>query len=250
MNSGMHVDFILSSIWEVLDEGIQAVSLLTDDISSYPMAEYLIESLYLRITGYQEQKLKCIMWELATGDMELRYNYLNGKNSIGECSRLEDKNKVYQALRGAIERNGLNKYLPSQSEIENIISDVRIKFTDRLSKSIFVKWFPRKYEQFVDFSARIESRPQGYLSGKKCLGGDDLLNDAYKKAYTHRNRCAHNLRSYQTNVPSLSRYGNDDKGNDNYFSYIFINILIDEAFRVLFGSLERGRTAFGRLSFS
>ena len=90
----MHTDFITSDIFEIVDDAIMSTSTIGQNIAHYPLCEYLLQSVFLRLTGYQEQKLKCILWEIASDDFEFRYKYLNGSINVGECSRLEDKDKV------------------------------------------------------------------------------------------------------------------------------------------------------------
>lgn len=95
----MHTDFILSDIFEIVDDSIMSASTIGQNISHYSLCEYILQSVFLRLTGYQEQKLKCILWEIASNDFEFRYKYLNGSINVGECSRLEDKDKVFNALK-------------------------------------------------------------------------------------------------------------------------------------------------------
>jgi hypothetical protein len=38
-----------------------------------------MQSIFIKMTGFQEQKLKCIVWELATDDYEYRYHKLTDK---------------------------------------------------------------------------------------------------------------------------------------------------------------------------
>ena len=104
----MHTSFILSDIFEILDDAIMASSSINQNIANYPICDYILQSVFLRLTGYQEQKLKCILWEMASDDFEFRYKYLNGSINVGECSRLEDKDKVYDALRNILEEKGYN----------------------------------------------------------------------------------------------------------------------------------------------
>ena len=57
-----------------------------------------MQSVFLKMAGAQEQKMKCICWELATEDYEYRYKRYNGKWDLGECSNYEAKKIVYQDL--------------------------------------------------------------------------------------------------------------------------------------------------------
>ena len=57
----MHTDFITSDIFEIVDDAIMSTSTIGQNIAHYPLCEYLLQSVFLRLTGYQEQKLKCIL---------------------------------------------------------------------------------------------------------------------------------------------------------------------------------------------
>ena len=80
MYTSQHSEFILTPILNILKDGISASRAIGDGMDVYPMGEYLMQSLFLKMTGAQEQKLKCICWDLATLDYEYRYDFLNKKN--------------------------------------------------------------------------------------------------------------------------------------------------------------------------
>ncbi len=96
----MHTDFIISDIFDVVDDAIMSTSSIGQNISHYSLCEYLFQSVFLRLTGYQEQKLKCILWEIASDDLDFRYKYLSGSVKVNECSQLSDKNIVYKPVGG------------------------------------------------------------------------------------------------------------------------------------------------------
>ena len=97
------IGFMKTSIMEVLQEGIAAVDCMQDGgLETFPMLEYTLQSIFLKMTGYGEQKLRFIIWEIASYDLEFRYNLLKGECSFGEFSQLCDKKKVYVKLRKEI----------------------------------------------------------------------------------------------------------------------------------------------------
>lgn len=53
------------------------------------------------------------------------------------------------------------------------------------------------------------------------------LSFMYEKLYAHRNRCAHNLMSYQQNLPSLRTLNNIDYMYENYYIRFALLIMID-----------------------
>ena len=97
-NCSIHADFILTPIREILVEGINACKSIGNGIETQPLCEYILSSLFLRLTGAQEQKLKCICWEIATHDYEFRRLFIKDKLQLGECSDYKAKNRIYTAL--------------------------------------------------------------------------------------------------------------------------------------------------------
>lgn len=230
----MHTDFILSDVFEILDDAIMASSSINQNIANYPICDYILQSVFLRLTGYQEQKLKCILWEMASDDFDFRYKYLNGSINVGECSRLEDKDKVYCELIKILEDKGHKFPIPDEDETNRQISKIRENLIHKFETSIFRQWLPREYSRFVDFSGKIKYQINGYFSGSGIFGGDNNLNESFKKLYKHRNRCAHNLLSYQNNVPKLHDLVKDNDGADNYFTRILLICLIDNVFTSIY----------------
>lgn len=89
----VHTSFILEPLENILKKGITPGTAIDDGINAFPIGEYFMQSLFLRMTGAQEQKMKCICWELATNNYQYRYEFLKNK-SYGECSSYKDKNEI------------------------------------------------------------------------------------------------------------------------------------------------------------
>lgn len=101
MYTDLHTDFILTTIRSILEQGITASQSLSLGIESYPISEYLLQSIFLRMTGASEQKIKCIFWQMATDDVQYRYKYL-GYQNLGECSSYFSKNTAFRDLLAQI----------------------------------------------------------------------------------------------------------------------------------------------------
>lgn len=97
MYTDIHTDFILTPIQAILEQGINAAQSLPYGIDSFPISEYHLQSLFLRMCGASEQKMKCILWQMATDDYQYRYKYLNYQG-LGEFSTYASKNIVFQDL--------------------------------------------------------------------------------------------------------------------------------------------------------
>lgn len=230
----MHTDFIISDIFDVVDDAIMSTSSVGQNIAHYSLCEYLFQSIFLRLTGYQEQKLKCILWEIASDDLDFRYKYLSGSVKVNECSQLSDKNMVYNILKKTLEDKNHPFLFPDEIEINRQISEIKDNLISKFETSAFRKWLPREYSRFIEFSSNIRYKRDGYFTLKSIFGGDNYLNEAFDKLYRHRNRCAHNLLSYQSNVPKLLDFTKDVDGSDNYFTRILLLCMIDNVFTRMF----------------
>jgi len=103
MYNSVHGKFILTPLYNILLDGIYASASIKTGVETYPLGEYFFQSLFLRMTGAQEQKMKCISWELATNDYTYRYDLLHKKN-YGECSNYFEKCSIYKDLIELIQK--------------------------------------------------------------------------------------------------------------------------------------------------
>ena len=96
-----------------------------------------------------------------------------------------------------------------------------------LNKSLVSMWEQHGYHTFRKHWR--DMKDMGFAESEGLLSND--LKEFYeKKVYAHRNRCAHNLMSYQNNLPSLKTIAQKDYGLDNYFFRFSVLVLLDEIF--------------------
>lgn len=235
MFTSQHSDFILTPLQEILKEGMCACRAVGDGIDSYPMGEYLMQTLFLKLTGAQEQKMKCICWDLATYDYEYRYDFLNRKN-YGECSTYDVKKEIFNDLILAI------KKIDYVFEPSSIIDDSFLaSFHDNIKRlydsSVMKTWQHREFAYFrLELKKMFCVKQLQYPMGAKSYS---LFQSTLRRHYTtlvykHRNRCAHNTLSYQVNKPDLSVLSSAEYGYHSYFFRYALVILIDEIFIRLF----------------
>ena len=292
MYTSIHLKFIETPLLDILKDAVNACDGVGSNIETYPLCDYVMQSIFLRMTGAQEQKLKCICWELATNNFSYRYRYLKEvKNDYGEFSKYEQKNKVYnELLREILRKNPdflINKYewivgitesvrqrylqdeINEQIQLEiekqkskgNILNDQAVlniekNVTERYSdqnkqeellfkakKKHFLLEVKSKFQKVLNNSTLSVSNWRGYtfwsmdkemISDQYALSGN-LLGGKLKLLYEddviqHRHRCAHNLTSYQQNLPTLSTLSDSKYKSCNYFFRFYILILIDEVF--------------------
>lgn len=250
-----HARFIQTPITLLMDESLHALSLVGHELSSYPLGDYMMQSLFLKMTGFQEQKVKCILWELATDDYALRYKRFR-KNPISEGSSLDDKNHVLEDLVGCIESRQKGKSRFSDDEKNDVIDSTKEAIRNFAHHPATKGWmsrswmdFDKRFGDYVGACILYESKgvyqqlfkPCASCAGKKKAGSKCAgvvqhltLKDLYEKMYRHRNRCAHNVTSYQQNLPSLDTLKEEDFLYENYLFRFALLILCDKIFVELF----------------
>ncbi len=233
-----HTDFILSPITSLLSETVAACVGVGHGMGTSTIAEHIMQSLFLRMTGFQEQKMKCICWELATYDYDYRYMRFK-QSTLGECSNYREKNQVINDIISCIRKIddscGILDDVAKAHIIESVINDM----DDILTDTNLYKWKCRQYEDYKLIVGQI--RPKNLLVSEKngtvslfpkntngIGGGYKDLYFIYDKVYRHRNRCAHNTLSYQDNLPTLDKLQDKDYIYENYFLRYAILILIDK----------------------
>lgn len=234
-----HRDFILQPITNILDEAISAVKLLGGGMQTNPLMNYLFHSIFLQMTGAQEQKLKCICWEVATINYDFRYLWLSKKKEgdIGECSEYDDKIKVYNLLlRQLGEDKDANIKTKYKKEKDALLTET-LQIVDELGRQEIFKPAESKHADFLEFAKQVSADnlmlPETLFGEKKVCG--KTIKDIYvDKLYRQRNKNAHNTSSYQTNVPSFSQLSDKESFYDNYYIYFYLLALIDGMIRILF----------------
>ena len=225
-----HDKFILMPMDTILKNAILATSGIGNGIETYPLCDYIIQSIFLKMTGYQEQKMKCIAWEIATNDFDYRRKLLNNEDKLGEYSTFEAKNKIYKTIYKQIERFDLNFKFKDNVFIDDMKKRVK-KNSFELVKEVFentnlMVWNQNSYSQFL--KSRIIEEDQ-YLKDGKNLMGEKIKNE-YEELYNQRNRIAHNILSYQQNLPDFNILKNEKEYSRNYFLWFAILLLIDNIF--------------------
>ena len=233
-----HVQFIKSQAKNILEEAVMSISCMNIEnrMESYPLFDYILQSVFLRMTGFLEQKLKCICWELATDDYEYRYERFS-KRRLGECSSLEEKTSV------------LNDIISQIKKIKGFTTVEKSKIINEASQSLSILEII-KYMNEYDYSLLIDFVKNFPESSFIKIGEKekyDIFVDPLKKEYdclyTHRNRCAHNLLSYQANLPDLKKLSDSEYIKPSYFKFFYILILIDELFICLWNEYENAATS-------
>lgn len=235
-----HTDFIQSSMDYLLEDAVNALRGISDGISSYAVCDYIFHSLFLKMTGFSEQKAKCICWELATVDYEYRYEYLKAVSKYGEMSDLSSKNRVFNDIVKVISKSNQNFDPELTLDKVGFLADVKDVLQRVFKDTILFQNNNRHYVEFLesydelfkqDYVVKVSNR-----NDKTYTIFSDDLKDAYDGLVRHRNRCAHNLMSYQQNLPSLRKITDAKYKYENYYIRFALLLIMDRCYVSLFNS--------------
>jgi hypothetical protein len=232
-----HTGFILSPITDILKDSISASAGIGRGIETYPLSDYIMQSVFLKMTGFQEQKMKCITWDLATIDYEYRYKRYNQK-TLGECSRYAEKNEVYKDLISCIKKfdDDFVLQINKTAKLNVICRYMRLLF-DNTNLSV---WIQNDYNNFETIllnklGTSLNDNDNLFDNQKEDrIDSSNHMRKIYNHLYRHRNRCAHNTPSYQQNLPTLSTLANVNYKFENYFVRFATLVLIDKVFIELY----------------
>lgn len=226
-----HEDFILSPITDILKDVVSASAGIGSGIETYPLCDYIMQSAFIKMTGFQEQKMKCICWEMATNDYDYRYTF--NQTPLGECSNYKDKQKIYSDLIKQIEKYGIPFTANLIEDKAGLLSTTFLDVTSTFKNTNLSLWAEYDFSKFPEILNYLSSNH--FANEKNSLFSNEALKDIYTNhLYKHRNRIAHNTQSYQQNLPTLKSLASDDYKYENYFVYFFILNLIDKVFIELY----------------
>lgn len=230
--------FILTPISVILEDAVSACSGLGKDMAFYAVGDYLLQSIMLRLTGVQEQKMKSITWELASVDPSFRRKLLKDDLALGEYSNYDAKNRIYKELINIIKEF----YGDDPSVLidhKKIVNNVKNKTKDIFHNSNLKYIDEKGYNFYIENFGKIINTNQFAVIGKQDVLFQTVVGNYYKVLYAQRNRIAHNIKSFQQHKPTL-RYlsATANENVENYFIWFAILILIDEIFIELYKILK------------
>lgn len=225
-----HYNFISKSLIVEMEKAAHACRALSNDISSQPLKDYIFQSLFLRLTGFQEQKLRCICWDCATVDYGYRRKLLSNDDKLGEYSKLDAKNAIYSNLIGLIkELDGCKFNSNNYIEKQKLLDEAKLEVVGLFEDSCFKNWCEKEFYAFK--RDKIIFKVEHFANDGLL---DEPLVDIYQRLYRARNFYAHNVLSYQENIPPLRSLTKLDLLKDNFFTWFTLLNLIDKVFTKLF----------------
>lgn len=142
----------------------------------------------------------------------------------------ENKEKMMKGMLDYYTRKGLCENEKNILKRQVLLEKIYYKITDTLNSSSLVIWKQHDYEFYK-------------VKWKKLLSMNYATNELFDKnlqefyrtiVYDYRNRCAHNLTSYQNNLPTLKTLVEHSFDYENYFFRFAILVLLDEIFMRLY----------------
>ncbi len=231
-----HKKFILTPITNILQQAIVATKNIGNGIETFPLADYVLQSVFIKMTGAQEQKMKCLMWEMAHNDFEFRYDFL--KESHGEYSNYHDKQKVYNSLIKQILIVEKTFLIKDKIDKRNILASSKLE--NLLKDSNLIVWSEKSFTNYRKLWSEIQNK---HFANQNTVLLEPTLTDKGKMSlrilyeehlYKNRNRIAHNTKSYQHNLPTLNALKCENFIFENYFLWFSTLILIDQIFIELY----------------
>lgn len=271
-----HTDFILTPITTILEEAVAATSSIGDGIETYPLCDYILQATFLKMTGFQEQKMKCIAWELGTNDFEFRYWWLE-KANLGTYSAYDHKNNIYKEFYQVLKRINIDFSITDINK-KSLLDNTTHKINEIFKDSNLISWVRADFSYFVsddwtDIDQFLKDGNNMFVSipnennrpkkpERKEKDSDQAYEDKlreYNSKYTiyiknkehnlrckyeimfnQRNRLAHNTLSYQQNLPTLNKLVNETQESRNYFIWFGLLTLIDNIFIELYRLYQDG----------
>lgn len=230
---GRHTNFILSPTTDILVDVVTASSAAGVGMSAFPLSEYVMQSTFLKMTGFSEQKLKCICWELATDDYEYRYDFM--KKSLGEFSDYKAKNTVYQDL--IIQITKFSNFNVADIGRNDIFNSTLSSIETVFDKTAVQSWTQEAFDEYHGMVAAYQ--PQHFAGDANSLFVETPNPYPLRKIfidylYRHRNRCAHNLLSYQENLPAFKTLTDPNYRYNNYYLWFMMLTLMDNVYIALY----------------
>lgn len=230
MPSRTHSDFIFSPISKILRDAVSASAGIGSGIETFSLCDYVMQSIFIKMTGFQEQKMKCICWDVASIDFEYRYEFT--KKPLGECSSYTDKNTIYKDLTKIAKKHDLqiNEVFGNRKELIEYATKEILETFEKTNLAIWAQ------ASFFDFKKILTSIKPSHIASDTEIFTDSALRSLYTDhLYRQRNRIAHNTSSYQHNLPTLKTLLDEKYKYENYFLFFFMLIIIDKIFIELYG---------------
>lgn len=244
----------------------------SNNITQYPLIEYLMSSVLLRMTGFMEQKLDILQLILCHQDEDLKYNLLHKSNKLS--SSYQVVSSIYKSFRQIILIFEKDFNVSERKKYdENLFGNIKCilnayeKIYNIFKDSSIVYPIKRNFDDFLNLKNRIsnfddeqiqkiqEELKNQLLSKEERKRKGETLNALVKKnktrnrfrifslndyiyVYRHtinfRHSIAHNIISIRKDLPNISAIKSNNFQYENYFIRFMIVLSIDEVIRDMY----------------
>lgn len=234
----LRVDFIEAPLVDVLQQGFSAANCNSSHgIETHPVLEYILQSIFLRMTGFSEQKLRAIHWYIVNVDLDQRYKILKGgsdASKFGEYSNLKDKQTFYNWMKKQVQDATKIDIELTPASKTAILNRVKNQLNLLTINSIFAESYSKDIKAAQAFLNTIATNH--FAQNKELL--TTPVKSVYENLYKQRNRSAHNSLSYQQDIDTLQNLLDPNRQECNYFTYYAILLLLDEIFVDLYRQMK------------
>lgn len=242
-----------------------------NSITNYPLIEYLMSSVLLRLTGFMEQKLDTLQLILCDQDEDFRYQLLRKSNKLS--SSYEVIASIYSSFQNIISSQEKNlktlmpaKFSPSLFENTTCIYQAYDKIYNIFKDSSIVNPLKRSFNDFcnlnnyfIDLDSQIQNiinelKNPALSKEERKIKGDEIkkltrLNkknkkssflsaenfiSIYNRTIKFRHSIAHNINSIKKDLPSISFIKDAQFQYENYFIRFMIVLCVDEIIRTMY----------------
>ncbi len=234
-------EFIITPLANILATANESMMAIEDGMQNYPVADWVMPTVFLRMTGAQEQKLKCIYWDLGSMDLERRFHRILEK--MGDMSCYDEKRDLCTDLVSFLVRNKPGYDPETDIDRGKLLADAIEDVKKACDGTLMQIWYADYYQDFEEITRNMNASDILEWNEKDCKCKDLLkgeMRKAFDAMYYHRNRCAHNTTSFQRNLPKFEALSGKTAVYENYFIRFFVLILLDRLFVMLYK--EAGET--------
>lgn len=139
----------------------------------------------------------------------------------------EETQKLAEEIETKFKNKGLSERERAKFSRILLFEEIQDRLMRIVGNTLIVQWDQRNYLNYIKAWKTLSN---GNFAIDKMLFDKDLENFYTRVVYSHRNRCAHNLISYQNNLPTLKTLTEDGFVYDNYYFRFSMLILLDEIF--------------------
>lgn len=240
-NTTSSLKFIATPLSITLSDFLDKCGCVFDDIRNNTAVSYLLESLYLKISGQLEQKFRIILWQMSLDKPNRRYDLISNSHEIPSKHRiisaiytelLQETKKLY-----GIDSDKNLKYDINNDFKKNIFSnkpiiDLELKHLfDLLSDSIFSS---KLVNLFLGFKYFFNIELPKYNKKE--------LEEIYNFAISTRNNYAHNINSIYPDEVIFPL--NRNLIQHNYLVKLSMFLCVDRIIRELWAKYENNMMRF------